>query len=100
MRWLSGMLHGVEISPGFVAMWICVVAGAFLLTNYTRISGVMGFLLNALALFAGAQLANYLGADLRVPFEYLLAKTLMVTIGGMLVKSLLVLLVFSRSRSG
>ncbi|MEI7599969.1 MAG: hypothetical protein WCJ41_11705 [Aestuariivirga sp.] len=94
------MLNGTELTPGFVAMSICVVVGAFVLTNFTRVSGVMGFLLNGLALFAGAQAANYLGTNVRTPFDFLLEKTLLATMAGMLVTSVLVLLVFSRPRRG
>jgi hypothetical protein len=39
------------------------------------------------------------GANLRTPFDFLLEKTLLFTIGGMLVTSFLVLLVFSNPRS-
>ena len=100
MKWLASLYKGVDITSDMVIVAICVLAGAIILTNFTRISGVLGFLLNAVALFAGASLANYLGTQLELPMSFSIERTLLVAMTGILVTSFLVLLLFPRPRQG
>ena len=94
------VVRELEVAPETIAITLCVVLASILLTQYTRIGGLTGFVMNALMLFAGAFGALYLthGMDLRI--GYFLERTLLVSFGGILVGSLLVLLLFSRSRQG
>ena len=94
------LLRDVDISSHVVAMGICVVVGAAVLTNYTRLSGIIGFALNGLALLAGAQLGNSFQNAFEWPLNFTVERTLLLTMGGMLPVSLAILLVFARPRRG
>ena len=94
------MIEGTHFTPDDAATWVAVLMGAFVLTHFTQFSGVIGFVMNAAALFAGAQAAKYLLASLSLPFDYLIDRTLLVSFTGMLVASFGILMLFSRPRRG
>lgn len=48
---LLRQIDGFKVTPEFIVMVVCVMAGAFVLTRFTRIRGVLGFALNGLLLF-------------------------------------------------
>jgi len=98
MNWLNGF-NGIELSPETVAIAVCVLPGALVLTLYTRMSGIVGYALNAFLLAAGAVFANNLmsGIILRIGF---IQRVLLISVGGMLVVSLVMLLLFPRQKKG
>ena len=96
MRWL----HGIDLSPGLLAMWLCVALGAVILTQFTRLGGVLGFVVNAAVLLAGATAANFLASGIYVPLSLTVDKTLLVSFAGMLACSLALLMLFPRHRGG
>ena len=96
MRWL----HGFDLSPGLLAMWLCVALGAMILTQFTRLGGMLGFVVNATVLLAGATAANLLVSAIPVPLSPTVDKTLLVSFAGMLACSLGLLMLFPRHRGG
>jgi hypothetical protein len=88
-----------QVTSELVVMVMCVLMGAFVLTRFTRIRGVLGFALNGLLLFAGALAADYLTRGMTTPLGYLVERTLLVSFAGMLVASILLLLLFPRHRT-
>ena len=93
-------IDSMNLSPDQVATWVSVMLGAFVLNRFTQFSGIVGFAINAAALFAGAQAAKYLLANLSLPFDYLIDRTLLMSFAGMLAASFGMLILFSRSRRG
>ncbi len=91
-------IRDFQVSPEVVVVAVCVLAGAFVLTRFTRIRGVLGFALNAMLLFAGAVTANYLSRSITLPLGYMMERTLLVSFAGMLTCSILLLLLFPRPR--
>jgi hypothetical protein len=77
---------------------VCAVVGAFVLSMYTRWLGPATAVINGLALFAGAYLANVVGIGLNLPFERFYVAPILLSFAGMSVTALLVLLVFARNR--
>jgi hypothetical protein len=96
---LLRQIDEIQVTPDLVVMAVCVLLGAFVLTRFTRIRGVLGFALNGLLLFAGALTADYLTRDMTMPLGYLVERTLLVSFAGMLVASILLLLLFPRART-
>lgn len=94
------MVDGMETSPLLAATWVAALLGALVLNRFTRISGVIGFVLNAIVLFAGAEAAKLLMANLSLPFDYLIDRTLFISFSGMLVASFGMLVLFSRPWQG
>lgn len=97
---LTDLVPAFDATPEMLATVICVVLAASVLTQYTRIGGIAGFVINALLLFLGAFSAVYLTRGMDLPLGYFLQRTLLVSFGGILAISLLMLLLFSRSRRG
>lgn len=93
-------LRGIDVSPSMAVMGICVVVGAAVLTNYTRYTGMIGFVLNLLVLFTGAQIAASFEDSFDWPLNFVIERTLLLTVGGMLPASFLMLLLFPRSKRG
>lgn len=91
------LAEGRELSPDLVVAAVCAVAGAGVLTRLTRLSGIPGFVVNAVALFAGAQAAKFLLAGLPLPFDYLVDRAVFVSVAGMLVASFAMLMLFPGS---
>lgn len=89
-----------DSTEGLIAVWLCVVTGAMVLTQYTRLTGFFGFLLNGAVLYAGAMAANYITSGLHVPLTFFVQKTLLASFAGMLACSLLMLTLFARQRGG
>ena len=96
---LLRQIHDAQVTPELVVMVVCVLLGAFVLTKFTRIRGVLGFALNGFLLFAGALAADYLTRCMTMPLGYLVERTLLVSFAGMLVASILLLLLFPRHRT-
>ena len=98
MSWLN-WFNGIQISPETLAIAACVLPGALVLTIYTRMSGIVGYSVNTFLLFAGAIAANSLmsGIILRIGF---IQRVLLISVGGMLVVSLVMLLLFPRQKKG
>jgi hypothetical protein len=96
---LLRQIDGFKVTPEFIVMAVCVLAGAFVLTRFTRIRGVLGFALNGLLLFFGAMAADFLTRGMTMPLGYLVERTLLVSFAGMLVASILLLLLFPRHRT-
>ena len=98
MNWLD-WVNGIQLSPQTVAIAACVLPGALVLTLYTRLSGIIGYVVNGFLLSAGAIAANNLmsGVILRVGF---IQRVLLLSIGGMLAVSLVMLLLFPRQKRG
>ena len=76
---------------------VCALCGAGVLSLFTRWVGLPSLIINAVALFIGAYLANVLSADLRVPLERFYVKPIVMSFMGMSASSLVMLLLFSRS---
>ena len=96
---LLRQIHDTRVTPELVVMLLCVLLGAFVLTKFTRIRGVLGFALNGFLLFAGALAADYLTRGMTMPLGYLVERTLLVSFAGMLVASILLLMLFPRHRT-
>ena len=96
---LLRQIHDTRVAPELVVILVCVLLGAFVLTRFTRIRGVLGFALNGVLLFVGAQAADYLTRGLTMPLGYLMERTLLVSFAGMLAASILLLLLFPRHRT-
>jgi uncharacterized membrane protein YbjE (DUF340 family) len=93
-----GALQRFDMSPEFSAVILSVLLGALVLNWFTPVSGVSGYLINAVVLFIGAELADLLTAHLTLPFDYVMQRTLFVTLMGMLVASAVMLILFSGPR--
>lgn len=93
-------IDSMNLSPDQVATGVSVALGAFVLNRFTQFSGIVGFAINAAALFAGAQAASYLLAGMSLPFDYLIDRTLLISFVGMLAASFGMLILFSRPRRG
>ena len=94
------LLRDLNISENLATTLVCVLLGAIILNRYTRFSGLAGLLINGAVLFAGAESAALLTANMSLPLDYLIERTLLVTFAGMLVASFGMLLLFSRPRQG
>ena len=77
---------------------LCSLLGGLILTRFTRVPGVVGFVLNTLILFCGGMVSNVIANGVRVPLESALQKTVFVTLGGMMVTSLVTLAFLARDR--
>lgn len=95
---MTSFIHDFNATPGIIAVVICTLLAAAVLTRFTRIGGVFGFLINAPLLFAGAFGAVYLSRGLDLPLGYFLERTVLVSFIGILASCFLVLMLFSRSR--
>ena len=93
--WWSGIEMPSTTLP--VAL-VCTVVGAFVLSLYTRWMGSFTIVINGLALFGGAYLANVLGASLKLPFERLYTQPILLSFAGMSVIAILVLLFSAKNR--
>ncbi len=98
MNWLL-WLNDIEIPEETIGIIACVVPGAFFLTFYTRMSGITGYVINAILLFGGAYAANVLMSGLILRIDYL-QRVLLTSLGGMVVVSLAMLFLFPRPKKG
>ena len=80
-------------------MGLCVVVGAVVLTNYTRYTGLVGFLMNFVPLLIGAATAIGFEDSVTWPLT-VFERTMVLSIIGMLPVSLLMLMLFPKSRRG
>ena len=93
------LLGGLGVAPDALAICtICAGLGTFILTRHTVQLGVMSYVINFLALFAGAIGANVLLAGVRLPLGFSIERPLIISIGGMLFASLIMILVMPRNR--
>jgi hypothetical protein len=95
----TGLLRDVGLAPDvlFVAA-ICAGLGALVLSRHTFQLGTLTYPINFLVLFAGAVMANLLMSEVRLPFGLSAERTVVISIAGMIVVSLIVLLVLPRDR--
>ena len=98
MSLLRQIIDG-QVSPELVVIVVCVLLGAFVLTQFTRIRGVLGLVLNTVLVLAGALAADDLTRGMTIPLGYLMERTLLASFAGMLASSILLLLLFPRSRT-
>lgn len=77
---------------------ICSFLGTAFLSRHTLQLGILGYLINFLVLLAGAITANVLMKNVRLPLDYYIERPLVITLGGMLAASIILLLVLSRDR--
>ena len=94
---LLQFILNLEVAHETVVMGVCVLLGAVVLTQFTRIGGLVGFAINSVLLVGAALAADYLTRDMQLPL-YFIQRILLVYFGGMLVCSLLMLLLFPRPR--
>ena len=87
----------LDIALETVVMGVCVLLGASILTQFTRVGGLAGFAINSMLLLGGALAADYLTHGMPLPL-YFIQRILLVYFGGMLVSALLLLLLFPRPR--
>jgi hypothetical protein len=72
--------------------------GTIFLTRHTFYLGVLSYPINFCVLLAGALAANYLLREVHLPFGYSIERPMIISMGGMLFVSLVVLLIMPRDR--
>ena len=77
---------------------ICAGCGTFFLSRHTFYLGWLSYPVNFCVLLAGALAANILLSEVRLPFGYSIERPLIISLGGMLVVSLVALLLMPRDR--
>ena len=93
-RWLD---IGLPADVMVIAL-ICAGFGTIFLSRHTFQLGVLSYPINFCVLFAGAIAAKLLLRDVRLPLGYSIERPLIISIGGMLFASLIVLLLMPRDR--
>lgn len=93
---LIQFILNLDVAPETAVLWVCVLLAAAVLTQFTRLGGLMGFAINSIVLVGGAMAADYLTRGMELPL-YFIQRFLLVYFAGMLVCSLLLLLLFPRA---
>jgi hypothetical protein len=108
---MSGLIEG---APAFAVTWllaeigltpdvlviavICAGLGAIILSLFTYPIGVLAYPLNFCILFAGAVAANLMLTEVRLPLGLSIERPIILSIGGMIIVSLIALIVMPRDR--
>ena len=87
-----GLKHDVLV----IAM-ICAGLGTLILSRHTYEIGILTYPLNFCMLFAGAVAANLLLKDVRLPLGFSIERPVIISIGGMVIASLIALLLMPRN---
>ena len=91
---------GSQLPPTAVPVaLVCGLCGAVVLSLFTRWMGLTSLLINGVVLCIGAYVANVLTAGLTIPLERYYVKPIIMSFLGMSASSVLVLMLFSRSRN-
>ena len=89
---VTGLLADIGLDSGvLVIAMICAGLGTLILSRYTYQLGFLTYPLNFAVLFAGAVAANMLLQDVRLPVNSLMERVLIISIGGMVVASLIMI---------
>ena len=94
-----GLLGDLGVAPdALVISVICASLGTLFLTAHTLQLGILSYVINFLALLAGAIGANILLAGVRLPLGFSIERPLIISIGGMVFASLIMILLMPRNR--
>ena len=96
---VTGLLADIGLGRDvlMVAM-VCSGLGTLILARYTYQIGFLTYPLNFCVLFAGAVAANLLLKDVRLPLNSSTERMLIISIGGMVVASLILVLLMPKNR--
>ena len=98
---VTGLLADIGLDSGvLVIAMICAGLGTLILSRHTYQLGFLTYTLNFAVLFAGAVAANMLLQDVRLPVNSLMERVLIISIGGMVVASLIMILLMPRDKQG
>jgi hypothetical protein len=96
---VTGLLADIGLNPSvLVIALICAGLGTFILSRHTYQLGFFTYPLNFCVLFAGAVAANLLLQDVRLPVTSTMERVLIISIGGMVVVSLVTMILMPRDR--
>ncbi len=96
---IGRMLIDIGLPPDvLVIAMISAGFGTVFLTRHTFFLGVLSYPINFCVLFVGAIAANFLLKDVHLPFGYSIERPMIISLGGMLVASLILLLLMPRDR--
>jgi hypothetical protein len=96
---LTGLLADIGLHPdALVIAAICAGLGTLILSRHTYQLGFVTYPLNFCALFAGAVAANLLMQDVRLPVDSMMERLLIISIGGMVIASLVIMLLMPKDR--
>jgi hypothetical protein len=96
---VTGLLADIGLDPGvLVIALICAGLGTLILSRHTYQLGFFTYPLNFCVLFAGAVAANLLLQNVRLPVNSMTERVLIISIGGMVVASLMIILLMPKDR--
>jgi hypothetical protein len=96
---VTGLLADIGLDPAvLVIAMICAGLGTLILSRHTFQLGMLTYPLNFAVLFGGAVAANLLLQNVRLPVDSLMERAMIISIGGMVVASLILILLIPKDR--
>jgi hypothetical protein len=96
---VTGLLADIGLGRDVLAVaMVCSGLGTLILSRHTYQIGFLTYPLNFCVLFAGAVAANLLLKDVRLPLNSSIERMLIISIGGMVVASLIMVLLMPKDR--
>jgi uncharacterized membrane protein YeaQ/YmgE (transglycosylase-associated protein family) len=96
---LTGLLTDLGPHPDvWLIALICAALGTLILSRHTYQLGFLTYPINFCVLLAGALAANLLLRDVRLPVDSMMERVLIISIGGMVIASLVIMLLMPRDR--
>lgn len=96
---LSGLSHLLGLEERVVAMaMLSASLGALIVTRFTTALGIFAYLINYVILLAGALLAHLIMARVSSSLDHSLERSLIISVAGMAVASLVSLVLLTRGR--